>query len=109
MKAARWAGNVLLTMITLLFLASIGGGMLFVWWALVPLHWWAARGAGPVAAGWWACLAAASMAEVGMLLTYVATGNELAVAVAGGLGFVGTAAVFVIARRRRARQPASCS
>ena len=83
--------------------------MLFAWWVLVPLHWWAASGSGPVAAGWWAFLAAASIGEVGMLLTYVATGNEPAVAVVGGLCLVGTVVLFVVARRRRARQPASCS
>ncbi len=109
MRATRWAGGVVLTLVTFLFLASMGGGMLYVWWFLVPLHWWAARGAGPVATGWWACLAAASVTEVGMILTYVATRNGLLVAVAGVVCFVGTGLAFVVARAKRLRQPASSS
>ena len=109
MRALRWTGGVLLTMATVVFLASLGGGMLYVWWVLVPLHWWAARGAGPVAAGWWAFLAGASMAQVGMILTYVVGGNEAAAVAVNVLCFLGTLAAFVVARRRRAGQPASCS
>ena len=109
MRALRWLAGVVLSLVTLVFLASIGGGMLYVWWALVPLHWWAARRAGPVATGWWAFLAGASMAEVGMMLTYVATASGLAVAVAGLVLFIGTGLAFVVARARRAGQPASCS
>jgi hypothetical protein len=105
----RWAGGVLLTMTTLLFLASMGGGMLYVWWVLVPLHWWAARDTGPVATGWWAFLAGASMAEVGMMLTYVVSGNEPAVAVVSVLVFLGTMTAFVVARARRRSYPASSS
>jgi hypothetical protein len=97
----RIARGVVLTLVTFLFLASIGGGMLYVWWLLVPLHWWAAHGAGPVATGWWACLAGASLAEVAMMLTYVATGDGLFVAVAGLMCFIGTGLAFVVARSRR--------
>ena len=101
MKALRIAGGVVLSAVTLLFLASIGGGMLYVWWILVPLHWWTAQGAGPVATGWWACLAGASLAEVTMMLTYLLTGDGVAVAVAGLLTFFGTGIAFVVARSRR--------
>jgi hypothetical protein len=106
-SAARWAGGVLLTLVTLLFLASIGGGMLYVWWMLVPLHWMAARRAGPVATGWWAFLAGASLAEVGMLVTYIVSENEAAAALVGLACFVGTGLAFVVARA--GRQPASSS
>ena len=109
MRVARWAGGVVLTLVTLLFLASIGGGMLYVWWILVPLHWWAARGAGPIVTGWWAFLAGASMAEVGMMLTFVVTHNDPAALVASVACFVGTGLAFVVARSRRLRQPASSS
>ena len=109
MRAGRWAGGVLLSLATLLFLASIGGGMLYVWWILVPLHWWASSDTGPVATGWWAFLAGASMAEVGMMLTYVATGDGLLVGLAGLVCFIGTGLVFVVVRSRRKGQPASSS
>jgi hypothetical protein len=109
MRAARWAGGVLLTLVTMLFLASMGGGMLYVCWILVPLHWWAALHAGPVGTWWWAFLAGKSMAIVGMMLTYIAGGNDPVAAVASVLFFLGTMTAFVLARTRRSRQPASSS
>ena len=100
-RALRWIGGGALTMVTLLFLASIGGGMLIAGWFLVPLHWWSARGVGPVATGWWAFLAAASVSEMAMMLTYLLTVNGIAVALVGVLVFVGTGMAFVVARSRR--------
>jgi hypothetical protein len=109
MSALRWAGNVLLTMVTVLFLASMGGGMIYVWWILVPLHWWTAQHAGRVGTWWWAFLAGKSMAIVGMMLTYIAGGNDAAAVVVNVLCFLGTMTAFVVARNRRRTYPASSS
>lgn len=109
MRPLRWAGSVVLVMVTLVFLASIGGGMLYVWWLLVPLHWLAARGAGPVAAGWWAFLAGACMAEVGMMLAIITTGSAAVALVAAPLFFVATGVGFLVGCARRRDQPASSS
>ena len=67
--------KVALTLVTFLFLASMGGGMLVAWPVLVPLHWIAARRAGPKETAWWGLLAGASMAEVLTMATYVVTGD----------------------------------
>jgi hypothetical protein len=100
-RAMRWVFGVFLSAATLLFLASIGGGMVFVWWALVPLHWWMARESGPIGAGWWAFLAGASVGEVAWMAAYVLTGHEAVTVVVGVVVMVGTATAFLVARSRR--------
>lgn len=97
----RIAWRTLLVLATVLFLLSMGGGMLFVWWVLVPLHWVAARDSGPGATAGWALLAAASMGEVGWMVGYVAIDDEVVAALIGLATSIATAALFLAARLRR--------
>lgn len=101
MRAVRWPAGVLLTAVTFVFLASLGGGMLFAWPVLVPLHWVMARDSGPVDAGWWAFLAAMSMLEVGWMLAYIVSRNVPSSFVFGLMSFIATGAGFLVARSRR--------
>lgn len=99
MKALRVAGKVLLVLVTLLFLASMGGGMAYVWWLLVPLHWMAAKRSGPWGTAGWALLAAASVSEVAWMTLYVVSGhNEAVAAVTMPIAFAVTALAFVWAQ-----------
>lgn len=100
MRAALVAAKTLLVLVTLVFLASMGGGMLVAGWFLVPLHWWAARDAGPIGTAGWTLLAGMSVGEVAWMLGYVLAG-ETAGGVAGVAGLVGTATAFYAARLRR--------
>ena len=104
MPVLRGVGKVLLVLATLVFLASMGGGMLFVWWLLVPLHWIAARRSGPWGTAGWAFLAAASVSEVAWMTVYVLSGRneELSVAVMV-FTFFAAGALFVWARSQRSR------
>ena len=88
-------------LVTLVFLASMGGGMLYVWWLLVPLHWLATRDAGPYATAGFAFLAASSLSEVAWMGTYGVTGDGAAPTAAGLLTFVVTLGAFFAARLRR--------
>ena len=101
MRALGLIAKVVLVAVTLLFLASIGGGMLVAAWFLVPLHWWAAQRSGPVGTGGWAFLAAASMGEVGAMLGWLATSSAAVGAASGLIAFAATGLAFV-ARRARA-------
>lgn len=78
---AGWAAKAVLSLLTFLFLASIGGAMVFAWPVLVPLHWWAARRSGPAGVVWFALLAGLSLAEVAAIATLAAAGDGAHVAV----------------------------
>jgi hypothetical protein len=58
---------------------------------LVPLHWWAARGAGPAATGAWAALAGASAPQAAWMLAFMASGHTVTSAVVGVLAGLATA------------------
>ena len=104
MTALRGVAKVLLVLVTLVFLASMGGGMALVWWLLVPLHWLAARGSGPWGTAGWAFLAAASVSEVAWMTLYVVSGhNETVAVVTMPVAFAVTASLFVYARSRTIR------
>ena len=94
--------KALLVLVTLVFLASMGGGMLFAAPFLVPLHWLAARRSGPYGAGGWTFLAAASVFEYTWMLAFVATDAEVPAALVGAAAALGTIVVFL--RRAAARQ-----
>ena len=101
MTALRGVAKVVLVLVTLVFLASMGGGMLFVWWLLVPLHWLAAQRSGPWGTAGWALLAGASMSEVTWMALYTLSGQNLGVAyVSMIVGFVVPSVLFVWARSR---------
>jgi hypothetical protein len=101
-RALRAAAKVLLVFVTLVFLASMGGGMVFVWWVLVPLHWLASLRSGPWGTAGWALLAGASVSEVAWMTLYVLSGHNETVAVATmGVSFIATSALFVWAHRSR--------
>ena len=90
-------GKVALLAATLVCLASLGGAMLLAWWLLVPLHWLAARNAGPVETAGWGVLAGLSLAEVATLSLYVVSGDGVHLAVV----FVGVLAATAVAFIRK--------
>ena len=67
------ATRVLVVLTTLLFLASMGGGMAYAAPILVPLHWWIARTATWGRFGWF-FLAFLSTAEAFAIYAYLAVG-----------------------------------
>jgi hypothetical protein len=97
----RLLATTALVAVTIVFLLSMGGGMLFVWWVLVPLHWLAARDRGPTATAGWALLAAASIGEVAWMTAYALAGEGALTVATGAVAFVLTAIGFVAARSRR--------
>jgi hypothetical protein len=101
MAALALVGKTLLVGATVVCLLSIGGAMLFAFPVLVPLHWLAARGSGPVGAGGWAALAAFSLFEAGWMLSYTLTGTVVPSLFVGiGLG-LGVAVLLLWARADR--------
>src|SRR5687768_13444646 len=88
--------KTILGLVTLVCLASMGGAMLFAGWVLVPLHWLARRGSGPVATGGWAFLAGLSVFEMITMLTWVATENGVAAFAAGTTASVATIVGFLV-------------
>lgn len=97
----RGALKALLVGATLLFLASMGGGMVVAGWLLVPLHWLAGRDSGAAGTAGWALLAGLSITEMAGMLAYIATGSGGAVVLAMSVGFLGGSAGFVWLRSRR--------
>jgi len=91
----RIVGAVVLVAATLVCLASMGGAMLVAVWALVPLHWLAARGRGPVTVAFWALLAGASAFVPGALWTYVLTRAEVLGLLVGAGAFVAVVTWFL--------------
>ena len=75
-KAAVVAGRVILVLITLLFLAPIGGAMAFAAPVLVPLHWVVAKSANKWTRGGWIFLAALSTWEAMWIYVYAGYGEE---------------------------------
>lgn len=98
----RLLAKTALTLVTLVFLASIGGAMVFAFPVLVLLHWWATRRSGPAGATWWALLAGLSLAEVAAIAALTVAGDGWQVAVALVVPLVATVAVFVRWGTRRA-------
>ena len=96
----RTLGRAVLVATTIVFLLSMGGGMLYVWWLLVPLHWLAARDAGPTATVGWSLLAASSLGEVAWMTAYAADAEATATIVGVAVA-VATVAGFLAARLRR--------
>jgi hypothetical protein len=94
--------KAVLVAVTLVFLASMGGGMLFAFPVLVPLHWLASRTSGPVGTGGWALLAGLSLFEAGWMMTYVVTDDGALGLVVGAVLGVAVAAAIL---RSRLDQP----
>ena len=67
--------KVALAAVSLVLLASMGGGFLLVP-ALVPAHVWAARRSGPVGRVLWSILPIVTAGMVVWAITYVASGGE---------------------------------
>ncbi len=88
--------KAVLVFVTLVCLASMGGAMLFAGWVLVPLHWLARRGSGPVATGGWALLAGLSVFEMITMLTWVATEHGVAAVAAGTIASAVTIVGFLL-------------
>ena len=88
-------GKVVLVVATVVFLASVGGGMMFAFPVLVPLHWFAAEKSGPYATAGWALLAGLSLFEVGWIVTYVVAANGWAGVVVGAVVATITIALFM--------------
>lgn len=90
-----------LVAVTLLFLSSMGGAMLFAFPALVPLHWLAARDSDRWGTAGWASLAAASVFQAGWMIVYSLGADEFIAMFAGLVAAVGVATAFVVRRRNR--------
>ena len=102
-RAAIGTAKAALVAVTLLFLSSIGGAMLFAFPVLVPLHWLAARGAGRWGTAGWAALAAASVFEAGWMIVYALSGDEFIAMFIGVLAAIAVAWAFATRRRNRLR------
>jgi hypothetical protein len=99
------AAKVLLAGVSLLLLASMGGGFLLLP-ALVPLHLWAARDSGTVGRVLWCLLPVATAAMVAWALTYVAVGEARpAIWLAPILSAAAAAAVAARLTRARVEEP----
>ena len=107
-RPLRWIAKLVLVLVTLVCLASIGGAMLFAFPVLVPLHWLAARGSGPVAVGGWALLAGLSVFEAGWMLAYLVTDASGASVALGALAGGGVTVLFLVqAATRASARPAT--
>lgn len=69
-----WAAKTLLAAVSLVLLASMGGGFILLP-VLVPLHVWAARRSGPVGRVLWSLLPAATAIVITWAAVYVAVGE----------------------------------
>ncbi len=101
-RVVTTVAKILLVLATVLCLLSIGGAMLFAAPLLVPLHWLAARDAGPYKVGAWTVLAAASVFEYGWMGVYAVTENEWLSPATGAGAALLTGWVFLRAAANRA-------
>ena len=100
-RALVGTAKAALVAVTLLFLSSMGGAMLFGFPVLVPLHWLAARDSDRWGTAGWASLAAASVFEAGWMITYALGADEFIAMFVGLLAAIGVAAAFASRRRNR--------
>ena len=105
MRILRILAKVALSLVTLVFLASIGGGMLVAWPVLVPLHWIVSRDAGPKETAWWGMLAGLSMAEALTMTAYIVAGEGVYLAFVFVVTLVGVSVGFLRARSASVAAP----